>query len=453
MNPSTSALLTDFYQLTMLHAYHVHRMHDTAVFELFVRRMPSSRSFLLAAGLEQGLSFLEQLRFSAEELEWVRGEQRLGREFADYLAHLRFTGDVYAMPEGRVFFPEEPVLRIVAPLPEAQLVETRLINIVQFQSMVASKAARSVLVAPDKLLVDFGLRRAHGADAGLLAARASYIAGYAGTATVLAAPEFGIPLFGTMAHSFILAHTDEIDAFAHFAQVYPEGATLLIDTYDTEDAARKIVGLARSLARRNAAIGGVRLDSGDLAALAKSVRSIFDGAGLTGIRIFASGNLDEYLIAELLRSGAPIDGFGVGTSLVTSADAPSLDAVYKLQEYSGTPRRKRSAAKATWPGRKQVFRYYGSDGRMQHDVIAAESDEQAGEPLLVRVMANGRRTAPAESLALARKRAATELERLPDGLRGLDAPVQAYPVHIAPSLRRLAHEVDAMTPTLPSLCR
>ncbi|HET7159180.1 MAG TPA: nicotinate phosphoribosyltransferase, partial [Burkholderiales bacterium] len=247
MNPGASVLLTDFYQLTMLHAYHVHDMRDTAVFELFVRRMPLTRNFLLAAGLEQALSYLEQLRFSEAELEWVRADARLGREFAEYLADLRFTGDVYAMPEGRVFFPDEPVLRIVAPLPEAQLVETRLINIVQFQSMVASKAARSVLIAPEKLLVDFGLRRAHGAEAGLLAARASYIAGFAGTATVLAAPEFGIPLYGTMAHSFVQAHADEMDAFARFAQVYPKGATLLIDTYDTEHAARSLVDLVRSL--------------------------------------------------------------------------------------------------------------------------------------------------------------------------------------------------------------
>jgi nicotinate phosphoribosyltransferase len=449
MNPATSPLLTDFYQLTMLRAYHAHRMHETAVFELFVRRMPPARNFMIAAGLEQSLAYLEQLHFSGEELEWVRGEKRLGRELADYLADLRFTGDVHAMPEGRVFFPDEPVLRIVAPLPEAQLVETRLINLVQFQSMVAAKAARSVLVAPGKLLVDFGLRRAHGAEAGLLASRAAYIAGYGGTATVLAGAQFGIPLYGTMAHSFVQAHADEIDAFAHFAEVFQKGATLLIDTYDTEEAARRVADLAPRLARRGIAIGGVRLDSGDLAALAKSVRSIFDRAGLTSLQIFASGNLDEYRIAELLKAGAPIDGFGVGTSLVTSADAPSLDAVYKLQEYAGKPRRKRSAAKATLPGRKQVFRHYGGSGRMLHDVIAAEGDQQSGEPLLAPVMLNGRRTAPSESLAEIRTRAAADLERLPPALRGLDAA--AYPVRIAPSLRKLAREVDAMTAALPAL--
>jgi nicotinate phosphoribosyltransferase len=319
--------------------------------------------------------------------------------------------------------------------------------------MVASKAARSVLVAPDTLLVDFGLRRAHGAEAGLLAARAAYLAGFAGTATVLAGPAFGIPLYGTMAHSFVQAHADEIDAFAHFADVYPDGATLLIDTYDTELAARRIVDLARSLASRKIEIGGVRLDSGDLGALAKSVRSIFDAAGLSAIRIFASGNLDEYRIAELLRAGAPIDGFGVGTSLVTSADAPTLDAVYKLQEYAGRPRRKRSAGKATWPGRKQVFRHYGRDGRMLNDVIALEADAQGGEPLLVPVMEQGRRTAPAESLGVIRKRTAGELARLPDALRALDPAAVPYSVHIAASLHKLADEVDAKVARVPALCR
>ena len=444
MSPAPSALLTDFYQLTMLRAYHVHRMCETAVFELFVRRLPSARNFLVAAGLEQALCFLETLRFSEEELEWVRREKRLGRELAKYLADLRFTGDVHALPEGRVFFAEEPVLRIVAPLPEAQLVETRLINIIQFQTMIASKAARGVLAGPGQLLVDFGLRRAHGAEAGLMAARASYVAGYAGTATALAASQLGIPLYGTMAHSFVQAHAHEVDAFARFLDVYPDGATLLIDTYDTEEAARRIVALQRSLAGRPIAIGGVRLDSGDLAALSRSVRSIFDSAGMAGVRVFASGNLDEYRIAELLRAGAPIDGFGVGTSLVTSADAPSLDAVYKLQEYAGIGRRKRSAGKGTWPGRKQVFRRYDSGGRLACDTIALEGDEQPGEPLLVPVMANGRRTAHAETLATIRRRAHGDLERLPQSLRGLEPASNAFPVHIADSVRALAREVDSM---------
>jgi nicotinate phosphoribosyltransferase len=443
MDACTSALLTDFYQLTMLRAYQVHGMHETAVFELFVRRMPEERNFLVAAGLEQALHFLENLRFTPEELEWVRSEPKLGSEFADHLARLRFSGDVHAMPEGRIFFAEEPILRVVAPLPEAQLVETRLINLLQFQSMVASKAARSVLVAAGKQLVDFGLRRAQGAEAGLLAARAAYIAGFAGTATVLAGAKFGLPLFGTMAHSFIQAHADEAEAFAHFAAVYPASATLLIDTYDTEQAAHKVAALAHSLRQRNIAIAAVRLDSGDLGALARTVRSIFDAADLPDIRLFASGNLDEYRVAALLQSGAPIDGFGIGTSLVTSADAPALDAVYKLQEYAGKPRRKRSMAKATWPGRKQVYRRYGSDRCMASDWLAEESDPALGEPLLALVMRNGRRIAVPESLDVIRERAAADLAKLPDRLRALVPADPPYPVQVSSRLRSLADEVDA----------
>jgi nicotinate phosphoribosyltransferase len=417
-------------------------MAETAVFELFVRRMPRQRNFLVAAGLEQALQYLESFGFGADELEWIGREPRFGPDFARYLERLKFTGDVYAMPEGRVFFPEEPILRVVAPLPEAQVAETRLLNLLQFQSMVASKAARSVLAAPGKLLVDFGLRRAHGAEAGLLAARAAYIAGFSGTATVLAGKQFRIPLYGTMAHSFIQAHARESEAFAHFAAVYPAGATLLIDTYDTERAAQRVAALARELAPRGAAIAAVRLDSGDLGALALGVRSILDRGGCPDIRIFASGNLDEDGIAALLRSGAPIDGFGVGTSLVTSADAPSLDAVYKLQEYGGTPRRKRSAAKATWPGRKQVYRRYGEDGGMQADWLAEESEALAGEPLLHRIMQGGRRVGLPEDLDVIRARAAHDLERLPPSLRKL-APAAAYPVHVSASLQRLAAAADA----------
>ena len=454
MNLLTSPLLTDLYQLTMLHAYHVHRMNDLAVFELFVRKLPPGRNFLVAAGLEQALAFLEDLQFSEEELRWVRESGRFDRDFAEYLATLRFTGDVYAMPEGTVLYPEEPLLRVVAPLPEAQLVETRVMNLVHLQSMIASKAARSVLVARGKLLVDFGLRRAHGAEAGLFAARASYIAGFSGTATVLAGAEYGIPLYGTMAHSFVQAHDDEVDAFAHFLDVYPRGTTLLIDTYDTEEAARKVVRLARNVEPRGIHIGAVRLDSGDLGALSHHVRAILDAGGLQSVKIFASGNIDENRIADLLSGGAPIDGFGVGTSLVTSSDFASLDTVYKLQEYAGKPRRKRSAAKATWPGRKQVFRHYDSAGCMLQDVVSTESDaSQTGQPLVVRVMARGKRVGQPESLVTIRERAARELEQLPERLRTLTPARAPFPVQIAPALQKLAHDVDAAGAPLPALCR
>jgi len=445
MNPLTSPLLTDLYQLTMLQAYFAHGMLDTAAFELFVRKLPGNRSFLMAAGLEQSLEFLEQLHFEDEELAWLEQSRLFPGDFLDRLRKLRFTGDVYAMPEGTVFFPNEPIVRVVAPMPEAQLVESRLLNLVHFQTLVASKAARSVLVAPGKLLVDFGLRRAHAGEAGLLAARASYIAGFSGTATVLAAPLYGVPIFGTMAHSFVQAHDNEVDAFRRFAAACPASTVFLIDTYDTETAARKVVALAPRLKEAAIAIRGVRLDSGDLAALSHSVRKILDEGGLPQATIFASGNLDEYRLRDLLAAGSPIDGFGVGTSLVTSSDAPFLDAVYKLQEYAGIARRKRSTGKATWPGRKQVFRHFHDDGTLEHDVVALESEEQAGAKLLQPVMRGGRRAAPAPDLQSVRENAARNLAVLPQTLRGLEQAEHPFRVEISPALEELAAQVDART--------
>ena len=293
MNDAASALLTDLYQLNMIQAYLDHGKTKTAVFEFFFRRLPCRRGFLVAAGLEQALAFLEDLRFSADEIDWLARSGRFETRLLDHLAALRFTGDVHAMPEGTVFFADEPILRVTAPLPQAQLVETRLINILHFQSLIASKAARMTLAAPGQLLVDFGLRRAHGSEAGLMAARASYIAGFAGTATMLAEKRFGIPTFGTMAHSFIQAYDDETAAFEDFAQSRPTNLTFLIDTYDTEAGARKVVALAPRLKARGITIGSVRLDSGDLIALSKSVRRILDKGGLSEVGIFASGGLDE----------------------------------------------------------------------------------------------------------------------------------------------------------------
>ncbi len=442
MNSESSLLLTDLYQLTMLQGYLEHGMTDTAAFEFFVRKLPRGRNFLVAAGLEQVLDFLEQARFTPQELDWLRATGRFSADFIDSLADWRFTGEVDAMPEGTVCFPDEPLLRVVAPLPQAQLVETRIINLLHFQAMIASKAARSVLAAPGKLLVDFGLRRAHGAEAGLLAARAAYLAGFSGTSTVLAGQRFGIPIFGTMAHSFVQAHTSETDAFRDFARAQPGNVILLIDTYDTEVAARKVVALAGELAAEGIAIKGVRLDSGDLGELAQRVRRILDDGGLRGTTIFASGDLDEHRLRELLAQGAPIDGFGVGTRLDTSADAPYLDCAYKLQEYAGQPRRKRSIGKATWPGRKQVWRSYDEQGRMSGDVISIENDEQDGDTLLVQVMRNGKRLLPQPDLQDARAHALHGMQRLPVNLAKLEE-AGGYPVIIAPALRELAAAVDA----------
>ncbi len=441
MNLTSSLLLTDLYQLTMLQGYFEQGMEEMAVFEFFVRKLPPHRNCLLAAGLEQVLSFLENLRFAPQELNWLEGCGRFRPPFVSYMEKLRFTGDVHAMPEGTIFFPNEPILRITAPLPQAQLVETRLINLLHFQTLIASKAARSVLAAPGKPLVDFGLRRAHGAEAGLLAARASYLAGFSGTATVQAALLFDIPIYGTMAHSFVQAHDDEIEAFERFAHANPGNVVLLIDTYDTEAAAAKVVSLVPRLEKAGIAIKGVRLDSGDLADHAWKVRHILDEGGLTDVEIFASGNLDEYILQRLLAAGAPIDGFGVGTHMDTSADAPYLDCVYKLEEYAGRPRRKRSEGKSTWPGRKQVYRRYDAQRRMAGDILTLEDDPQEGEALIQPVMRAGLRLATPVSLTALRERALNELARLPKELRALEKGPD-YPVCISQALRDLAKAVD-----------
>ncbi|ALA60224.1 nicotinate phosphoribosyltransferase [Nitrospira moscoviensis] len=447
MMPWSSTLLTDLYELTMAHAYLQHGMEQPAVFEFFVRKLPARRQFLIAAGLEQVIEFLLQLRLTDEEVRWLESTGRFAPALLDYLRRLRFAGDVEAVPEGTIFFPHEPILRITAPLPVAQLVESRVMNLLNFQTMIASKAARSVLVAGGKPLIDFGLRRAHGAEAGLLAARASYLAGFAGTATVLAGMAYGIPLYGTMAHSFVQAHQDEAAAFAHFAESQPDNILLLIDTYDTEEAARKVVRLAPALRARGLSVKGVRLDSGDLGDHARKVRRILDDGGLTNAQILASGNLDEYRLKELVDSGAPIDSFAIGTAMTTSSDAPSLDCAYKLQAYAGRPCRKRSEGKATWPGAKQVYRHYDDAGQPAFDVVTTASDRQTGTRLLESVVKDGRRVAPAPSLDDIRRLVATQLTQLPARLRTLEqAP--PYEVRIAPALQELAQALDQNEPAL-----
>ncbi|WP_024298767.1 nicotinate phosphoribosyltransferase [Methylomicrobium lacus] len=441
---ASGALLTDLYQLTMLQGYYRQHMQDTAVFELFVRRLPASRGFLVAAGLEQAVDYLRNLRFTSAELGWLESTRFFKTDFLRHLEQFRFTGDVHAMPEGTMFFPNEPILRITAPIAEAQFVESRLINILHFQTLIASKAARSVLLAPDKKLVEFGFRRAHGGEAGLLAARASYLAGFSGTATVAGGRHFGIPVVGTMAHSFIQAHQNESEAFEHFALANPGNVVLLIDTYDTEAGAQKVVELAPKLAALGIPIKGVRLDSGDLAAHARHVRAILDAAGLDETTIFASGNIDEYSLEQLILERAPIDGFGIGTHLDTSEDAPYLDCAYKLQEYAGIPRRKRSEGKATWPGTKQVYRRFDADGKLAGDTITLADASCEGKPLLKAIMQEGKLVEPLPALEQSRAYAKEQLSRLPDGLRVLkNAPV--YPVHFSPELRELTERMDMDT--------
>jgi nicotinate phosphoribosyltransferase len=440
MNPSTSPLTTDLYELNMVQAYLDKGENKEAVFEFFVRRLPARRGSLLAAGLEDALDYLETITYSDAEIAWLKNSGRFHDNLIDYLASFRFTGDVHAIPEGTVCFANEPLLRITAPLPQAQLVESRLINILHFQTLVASKAARMVLAAPGKILSDFGLRTAHGAEAGLYSARASYIAGFAGAANVLAGPRYGIPVVGTMAHSYVQVHDNEGQAFEDFARARPDGVILLIDTYDTEAGARKVVELAPKLKADGIAIRGVRIDSGDLTEMARKVRRILDDGGCKDVIILVSGGVNEDVLQVMMQEKAPIDGFGIGVALDVSTDVPALDCAYKLQEYAGKPRRKLSEGKATWPGRKQVWRAYDANGKMSGDILSIETDKQAGEMLIEQVMRGGKRVSPAPTLAQIRERAARDLARLPAPLKRLEA--SEYPVTIAEALKTLAAEAD-----------
>jgi nicotinate phosphoribosyltransferase len=442
LNFPHSGLLVDLYELTMAAGYFETGFEGRATFEVFARTLPARRNFLVAAGLEQALEFLESVRFNSGEIDYLRQHPafaRIGAAFFDYLAAFRFSGDVLAMPEGTLCFPGEPILRVTAPIAEAQIVETALLATMSFQTMIASKAARVVEAAAGRPVIEFGTRRAHGIESGVLAARAAYIGGCPGTSNVQAGYSFGIPTYGTQAHSWIMAHENEEDAFARFLNVFPRHSVLLLDTYDARKALEKIIGMARKPR-------GVRLDSGDVGADSRWVRQRLDEAGWGDVEIFISGDLDEDRIASLLASGARVDTFGVGTSLSTSADAPSLSMLYKLVEIErdGQVRNaaKLSSAKVTYPGRKQVYRTSDATGRLIGDVIALESEHVDGaEPLLVPVMVAGKRVSAAAPLAEAQKRCRSEVERLPEALRGLAAAQPPYPVRYSASLEDLLDQV------------
>jgi nicotinate phosphoribosyltransferase len=434
------ALLTDLYQLTMLEAYQARDLAGPAVFELYARRLPADRGFLMVAGLEQALDYLEALRFTPEAIDWLASTGRFSTQFLASLAEFRFTGSVWAVPEGTILFAGEPWLRVEAPLPEAQLVESRLINLMHLSTLIATKAARCVLAAADRPLFDFGMRRAHGAEAAVLAARVAMIAGFSGTATVEAGRRFQIPIVGTMAHAYVQAFGDERSAFLHYAQTFPGATTLLIDTYDTSRAAH----IVAELVSQGVSVQAVRIDSGDLAVEAQRVRDILDAGGATEVGIVATGNLDEYAIEQLLRHRAPIDAFGVGTRLDTSSDAPTIDAVYKLESYAGEPRRKRSVGKETWPGAKQIWRSYDSDGLISADCIALEHEFVANAvPLLQPVMRNGRRLGGLPSLQDSARKARAELATLPQSLRSLHAPAVLSP-RVSDGIHALAARADRL---------
>jgi nicotinate phosphoribosyltransferase len=439
------ALLTDLYEFTMAAAYHEHRPRDVATFDLFVRKLPAGRAYLVFAGLERILSYLEHLTFSADAIRFLHRKQGLSARFLSFLQKLRFRGDVDAMPEGTICFPNEPVLRVTANIVEAQIVETFLLNAVTLATAIASKASRIVGAAQGRPVVEFGLRRAHGMDAGLQGARAAYVGGCRGTSNVLAGETYGIPIYGTMAHAFVQSFPAEIDAFRAFVHTFPDRTTLLIDTYDTVEGAKRAARVAQELRASGGRLGGVRLDSGDLGRLSRQVRKILDDRGLKGIKIFASGNLDEDRLAALMRGHAPIDAFGVGADLSVSADAPSLDAVYKLAEvvHDGgrVPTMKLSADKRTFPGRKQVFRVMRA-GRMIADYLALEDERMPGRPLLQPVMRRGRSLQPRPMLDEIQRYAARQRAALPPGLLLLHG-APSYPVRTSPGLRRLIQTVEA----------
>jgi nicotinate phosphoribosyltransferase len=428
----SSALLTDLYELTMLQAYFEEQMDERAVFSLFVRRLPDRRNYLLACGLDDVLSFLETLRVDEPAIAYLASLGRFSSRFLDYLAALRFTGDVHAVPEGTPVFANEPILEITAPIPEAQVVESFVMNQVHLQTVLASKAARVVAAAQGRQVVDFGFRRSHGIDAGLKGARAFHIAGVHATSNVAAGQAYGLTTAGTLAHSYIQAHDDEYEAFRSFARLYPD-TILLVDTCDTLAGVQKVVKLGRELGR-DFRVSAIRLDSGDLGELSLAARRILDDGGLRNVGIFASGNLNEDEIARLLAGGAPIDGFGVGTEMSVSRDAPSADIVYKLVEYAGHGRTKLSFAKTVLPGPKQVFRVE-EDGVAQYDVIGRRDDPSHGRALLEPVMSGGVRLSRGlVTLDQARLLARTELERLPSRMHAIQPADPPYRVEISDSL-------------------
>ena len=426
-----SALFTDLYELNMAQAYRAEGMTDKAVFELAFRRLPGHRNYIVAAGLADALRFLAQFSFTAGELDWLRTRHGFSEAFVSSLADLRFTGDVYAVPEGTPVFPHEPLLQVVAPIEEAQLVETALLNIVHFQSLALTKADRIVRAAKGRFVVDFGSRRAPGADAALSVARATYLAGGHGTSNVLAGRTWGIPIFGTMAHSYIQAHQTEAAALEAFASMYPD-TTLLVDTYDTLEGIRLVVDLRKRLGDRFR-VAAVRLDSGDLAALARDARRMLDAGGLENVTIFVSSGLDEYQVAALVDSGAPIDAFGVGTKLAVSADAPEVDMAYKLVEYAGKGRFKLSHGKTLYPGRKQIFRRT-LDSRMTGDTIGRFGESVPGTPLLQLSMLAGA-LQPQPTLEESRRYMQWQMAQLPQELLNFEAAMTPYPVAFSNGLK------------------
>lgn len=434
-------LVTDLYELTMAASYFQERMFEEATFSLFVRAYPHHRAYFVAAGVEHLIEAATELRFCDSSLEYIASTGKFSTDFLGYLRSFRFTGSIRALPEGRIFFCDEPIVEVTAPIIEGQIIETLVLNVIQLETLIASKAARCVHAARGRGLIDFSLRRTQGVDAGVKAARASYLVGFDGTSNLLAGQIYGIPVYGTMAHSYVTSFPCEMDAFLAFARAFPDNAVLLIDTYDTLSGAAKAVEIARMLRSQGRDLKGVRLDSGDLVGLSREVRKIFNAAGFPDVHIMASGSLDEYSLKELLDAGADIDTFAVGTKMGVSADSPYLDIAYKLVEYDHQPVLKLSSGKKTWVGRKQIYRRYDGQGLMRDDLLTLSSDEGAvGEPLLELMVEQGRPVRAPDSLEAIRSRFRREWETLPLPVRKT-IPSQQYAVRISPALGALDEEV------------
>jgi nicotinate phosphoribosyltransferase len=439
----SQGLFTDLYQITMAQAYWESGRTARATFSLSFRKYPLNRGYLVFAGLQDALAYLEGLRFSRDDIEYLRSTGRFKGDFLDHLGRLRFTGSVRAMSEGAIFFVDEPVIEVTGPVMEAQLVETFLLNQINLQSVLATKASRVVHAGAGRTVVDFAARRTHGTDAANKLARVGYLVGFAGTSNVMAGALYGIPTFGTMAHSFVTTFEDEADSFRAYADSFPDASTFLVDTYDTLEGTVKAAQVAREMKARGEALRAIRLDSGNLLDLSRKARAILDDAGLTDVQVFASGGLDEHQVQALVARGAPIDGFGVGTKVGVSADAPWADCAYKLVEYDGRPVLKLSPEKQMLPGPKQVYRYRDEEGMYAGDVIARAGERvPSSEPerLLTEVMKDGKPAACASGLAALRARFASEFDRLPDEFKTLTSPAR-YRVRVSEDLERLQSKV------------
>lgn len=439
------SLLVDLYELTMAQSYFIYKRNTFATFDLFVRDLPPNRSYLVAAGLGDVLSFIKTLRFNKEDIVYLKSKKLFSEDFLKYLTRFRFAGDIWAMPEGEIFFANEPIIRVTASIIEAQIIESFLLNTINLQTMIASKAIRVVLAAEGRRVYDFALRRTHGQDAGIKVSRTSYAAGFCGTSNVLAGKLYNIPIVGTMAHSYVMSFKHEIDSFLAYSLTFPQRTTLLVDTYDTKKGIKNAVTVGLYLKEKGYRLQGIRLDSGNIVYLSRLARRMLNEADLNYVKIFASGNLDEFKIKDLLNKGACVDSFGVGTNMGTSIDAPALDVIYKISEVTNEkgrflPTMKLSKGKVTYPGRKQVFRIKDKNGRFIKDILGLEEENIKGMPLLRKVLERGKIIYKIPSLNEIRKFTQDNLLHFPQRLKDVYARYK-YPVVTSSGLRKLRYSL------------